>query len=82
MNTGDVIQLWKSDKKVWSHTYGVYDAKWVNLKPWYCPWCADDWRYKIRVTSHDSNRHHDDLDSAAAGYPTRRYVSISGWYRP
>lgn len=80
MNTGDFIQLWKSTG--WFHTFGVYDGQWVNLKPWYCPWCADDWRYKVRVTSHTTDRQRDDLDSVAASYPTRRYVHITGWYQP
>src|SRR5262249_3606586 len=79
MNTGDVIQLFSS---TWFHTYGVYDGQWVNLKPGYCPWCADDWRYKVRVTSHTTNRWRDDLDSVAGNFPTRRYVHITGWYQP
>lgn len=81
VTTGDFIQLKDSSGK-WFHTYGVYDGNWVNLKPWWCPWCADDWRYKVRITSHYMNRYHDDLDSAASGYPTRRYVHITGWYQP
>lgn len=81
MNTGDFIQLYRSSTG-WFHTYGVYDGKWVNLKPWWCAWCADDWRYKVRVTSHYQDRWRDDLDSVAAAYPTRRYVRITGWYQP
>lgn len=79
MTTGDVIQLKKPSG--WGHSYGVYDGKWVNLKSSWCFWCKDDFKYKVRVTSHDRDAHWDDLDSAASAYPTRRYVHITGWYQ-
>jgi hypothetical protein len=79
MNSGDFIQLKRSNS--WYHTYGVYDGKWVNLKPWYCPWCADNFQYKVRVTSHSADRHREDLDNVAASSPTRRYMRIKGWYQ-
>lgn len=80
MATGDAIQLnWDG---AWRHTYGVHHTQWVNLKPWYCPWCSDNWKYKVYVTSHYANRWQDDLDSAAANIPTRRYIHITGWYQP
>jgi hypothetical protein len=82
MLTGDIIQLRNNGGGTWFHTYGVHHAQWVNLKPWYCPWCADDWRYKVYVTSHYANRWQDDLDQVAASSPTRRYVNVMGWYQP
>ncbi len=57
-------------------------AKWVNLKPWWCGWCSDNWRYKVYVTSHTADRWQDDLDSVVSSFPTRRYIRITGWYQP
>lgn len=79
VTTGDFIQL--KDGSGWFHTYGVYDGTWVNLRSCWWKWCSDDWRYKVRVTSHSGDRHRDDFDTAASSYPTRRYVHITGWYK-